>query len=47
MSIGFGHGEENLSVVFAMLMMLAFSVDQIQELSCQVFHGSQSSAVDD
>ncbi|MEZ6116178.1 MAG: hypothetical protein R3C28_06345 [Pirellulaceae bacterium] len=33
----FGHGEENLSVVFAMLMMLAFSVDQIQELSCQVF----------
>jgi len=27
----FGHGNENLSVVFAMLMMLAFLVDQTQE----------------
>ena len=27
-----GHGEQNLSVVFAMLMMLAFLVDQTQQL---------------
>lgn len=33
----FGHGKKNLSVVFAYLMMLAFAVDQIQELCCQVF----------
>jgi len=33
----FGHGRENLSVVFAMLMMLAFLVDQVQELCCGVF----------
>lgn len=33
----FGHGRENLSVVFAMLMMLAFLVDQVQELCCPVF----------
>src|SRR2546426_4167451 len=28
----YGHGEQNLSVVFAMLMMLAFLVDQTQQL---------------
>lgn len=28
----FGHGQHNLSVVFAVLMMLAFLVDQIQQL---------------
>ena len=33
----FGHGKENLSVVFAMLMMLAFLVDQTQELCCPLF----------
>jgi hypothetical protein len=33
----FGHGEKNLSVVFAMLMMLAFLVDQTQELCCPLF----------
>ena len=33
----FGHGEQNLSVVFAMLMMLAFLVDQTQELCCPLF----------
>ena len=33
----YGHGKENLSVVFAMLMMLAFLVDQAQQLSCQLF----------
>ena len=33
----FGHGHENLSVVFAMLMMLAFLVDQTQQLCCPLF----------
>ena len=33
----FGHGAKNLSVVFAMLMMLAFLVDQTQELCCPRF----------
>ena len=33
----FGHGEENLSVVFAMLMMLTFLVDQTQEQGCPLF----------
>ena len=30
----FGHGYEHLSVVFAELMMLAFLVDQVQQLCC-------------
>jgi hypothetical protein len=33
----YGHGERNLSVVFAMLMMLAFLVDQTQQLCCALF----------
>ena len=33
----FGHGNQNLSVVFAMLMMLAFLVDQVQQLCCPLF----------
>ena len=33
----FGHGDKNLSVVFAMLMMLAFLVDQTQQLCCPLF----------
>jgi hypothetical protein len=33
----FGHGRQNLSVVFAMLMMLAFLVDQVQQLCCPLF----------
>jgi len=33
----FGHGHNHLSVVFAMLMMLAFLVDQIQQLACRLF----------
>ena len=32
-----GHAEQNLSVVFAMLMMLAFVVDQTQQLCCALF----------
>jgi len=33
----YGHGEQHLSVVFAMLMMLAFLVDQAQQLCCPLF----------
>ena len=33
----YGHGHQNLSVVFAMLMMLAFLVDQAQQLCCALF----------
>jgi hypothetical protein len=33
----YGHGEKNLSVVFALLMMLAFLVDQAQQLACHLF----------
>jgi len=33
----FGHGEQHLSVVFAMLMMLAFLVDQVQQIACPLF----------
>lgn len=36
----FGHGEQNLSVVFAMLMMLAFLVDQIEQLCCPLFRAT-------
>ncbi len=46
----FGHGYEHLSVVFAELMMLAFLVDQVQQLCCPLFQaawtkwGSKSNA---
>lgn len=33
----YGHGEKHLSVVFALLMMLAFLVDQLLQLACQLF----------
>ena len=33
----YGHGTQNLSVVFALLMMLAFLVDQTQQLCCALF----------
>ena len=33
----FGHGKKHLSTVFAHLMMLAFLIDQIQELCCKAF----------
>lgn len=34
----FGHGYQHLSVMFAVLMMLAFLVDQVQQLCCPLFH---------
>jgi len=33
----YGHGKKNLSVVFAMLMMLAFLVNQVEQLCCPLF----------
>jgi hypothetical protein len=33
----YGHGHQHLSVVLAMLMMLAFLVDQTQQLCCPLF----------
>ena len=33
----YGHGEQNLSVVLATLMLLAFVVDQTQQLCCALF----------
>lgn len=36
----YGLGKKNLSVVFAMLMMLAFLVDQVQQLCCVLFRAT-------
>ena len=36
----FGHGKQYLSVVFATLMMLAFAIDQAQQLACQLFQAA-------
>jgi len=33
----FGHGKKHLSAVFAMIMMLAFLADQVQQSSCKLF----------
>lgn len=40
----FGHGQNHLSVVFATLMMLAFAVDQAQQLACQLFQAALAKA---
>jgi hypothetical protein len=36
----YGHGKHNLSVVLALLMMLAFLVDQTQQLGCPLFQAA-------
>ena len=36
----YGHGNKYLSTVFAMLMMLAFLIDQAEQLSCGLFQGA-------
>lgn len=38
----YGHGEQNLSVVLVLLMMLAFLVDQVQQLCCPLFQAAWS-----
>jgi hypothetical protein len=40
----FGHGEKHLSVVLALLMMLAFLVDQTQQLCCALFNAAWEKA---
>jgi hypothetical protein len=37
----YGHGEENLSVVLAMLMMLAFLIDQVQQKCDPLFEAAR------
>jgi Transposase DDE domain len=36
----YGHGDQNLSVVLALLMVLAFLVDQVQQLCCPLFQAA-------
>jgi len=36
----YGHGYQHLSVVLALLMMLAFLVDQVQQLCCPLFQAA-------
>ena len=36
----YGHGAQNLSVVLALLLMLAFLVDQVQQLCCPLFRAA-------
>jgi hypothetical protein len=38
----YGHGRQHLSTIFATLMMLAFLVDQAQELSCRLFQAARA-----
>ena len=40
----YGHGYKNLSTVFAMLMMLAFLIDQVQSLCCSNFNAALKKA---
>ena len=40
----FGHGYKNLSTNFSFLMMLAFLVDQLQEMSCKTFQAALAAA---
>lgn len=38
----YGHGQQHLATVFALLMMLAFLVDQVQELGCRLFQAARA-----
>ncbi|MCP4256249.1 MAG: transposase [bacterium] len=38
----YGHGKKHLSTVFATLTVLAFLVDQVQELSCRLFQAARA-----
>jgi hypothetical protein len=37
----YGHGKQHLSTVLAMLMMLHFLIDQVQELACPLFKAAK------
>jgi hypothetical protein len=41
----FGHGEKNLCTIFAMLMLLAFFIDQVSELCNQLFQKAKHAAI--
>ena len=41
-SHNFGHGYANLCSVFGMLLMLAFFIDQVQELCCPLFKAARA-----
>ena len=41
-SHNFGHGHANLCSVFGMLLMLAFFIDQVQELCCPLFKAARA-----
>jgi hypothetical protein len=38
----YGHGQQHLATHFAYLMMLAFLVDQVQELGCRLFQAARA-----
>lgn len=38
----YGHGQQHLSTVLATLMMLAFLVDQVQEMGCRLFQAARA-----
>ncbi|NJN48231.1 MAG: transposase [Candidatus Competibacteraceae bacterium] len=38
----YGHGSQHLATVLALLMMLAFLVDQVQELGCRLFQAARA-----
>ena len=40
----YGHGKQHLSSVFCLLMMLAFLVDQIQEIACSLYTAAKKAA---
>ena len=40
----YGHGKQHLSSVFCLLMMLAFLVDQIQEIACSLYVAAKKAA---
>ena len=37
----YGHGNKNLCSVFTLLMMLAFLIDQVQELCCALYKAAR------
>lgn len=37
----YGHGKQHLATIFAMLTMLAFLIDQVQECCCELFQQSK------
>ena len=39
----FGHGKKNLHTIFALVMMLAFLIDQVQEAACGLFQAAMKS----